>query len=647
MTRQSATVASATAPPRRPAARLAVLAAALVLGGVALAAWARLGAARALAQARDRSSASVARLEELVGAELATAQRRVQGLVLVPAVRGAVETDAATVRDMARAGGFGTPVAGEIIELFQLPAGRPPQRLVRLPEASPPLGFGRAEQARLLAAPSVGPGAAAALVVAVTATIDPLYAHGSLQGAVAVGRRLELTSLAAALSAEGIVAELDGPGGVVPLSTQPWPAGAPLVATSVPLPPSLATSRLTLRAAVRGGHDVALWAGRSLLLAGLAAALLALVEQRRRRQMTSLEDLPTQRQDTRARAATASGAGAAPADNVPRALDGEETAPQKLRSDGNHLVLAWSANMPTPITQLRPQESVPIVLDPRGDRLSSRYRLLRTVGRGAAAEVYLAQSFVPGVTGTVALKLLDGGPSAERDAFLDAARRQRRVHHPNVARVEDVGDDDIAYVAMEYVEGCTLEVLLRDLFARDEPLPLPLALSIVAAICRALDAAHDARDERGVRVPLVHGAVKPGNVLVGRHDTIKLSDFGAPPSPTDRHAPEQYAGKQPDRRSDVYAAGVILHELVTARRIELPAGDSKRWPPLPAPSSIRPGLPRALDAVVARATRFGPRGRQATAGELLAELLRATADAVNLTGTAWLGDWVDRARHSS
>src|SRR5262249_30262175 len=156
-----------------------------------------------------------------------------------------------------------------------------------------------------------------------------------------------------------------------------------------------------------------------------------------------------------------------------------------------------------------------IVVDPRGEQLSGRYRLLQPLGRGTSADVYLAQSFVAGAPGTVALKLMSAGTAVERRPFFDVARRQMLVTHLNVAQVLDVGDDDIAYVAMEYVEGCTLETLLRDLSARDEVLPLAQSVGIVAAICRALDAAHQARDARGARRPLVHGAVKPSNVLVG------------------------------------------------------------------------------------------------------------------------------------
>jgi serine/threonine protein kinase len=300
--------------------------------------------------------------------------------------------------------------------------------------------------------------------------------------------------------------------------------------------------------------------------------------------------------------------------------------------------MPWSGSMPTPITRLEPaHESAPIVFDRRGDQLAGRYRLLQPLGHGHSADVYLAQASVAGAPGTVALKLMRGADSPARRAFLDSARRQMRVAHVNVVQVVDVGDGEVAYVAMEYVEGCTLEVLLRDLYARAEPLPLPQAVALMAAMCRALDAAR----------PMVHGAVKPSNVLVGRHNVVKLGDFGAPPSPADRMAPEQYAGKRADRRSDVYAAGVVLHELVTGRRVAVAAADEGRWPPLPAPSAMRSGLPPALDDVVAKATRFGPRGRYATAGDLLAAVTRATREAIAGAETGWLGDWVDRARRSS
>ena len=613
-------------------AQLAVTAAALALSGLTLAAWARWSASEAADGARAEAMVAAERLGGLLSTAIATTRVRAEGLAAMPTVRAAVETDVATVRDMARAEGFVfVPAAHQTIEIFQVAPHQRPLSLLRAPETSPSLGITRANEVRI-------DEEAGALVVTVAVPARPLHAHGDLQGAVAVATRVNLSSLAL----PGLSAELEGAGEPVALSAAHPPDGARTVIVPVPLgdvgargtPPPL-----TLRAAVRAGGGAILWAGRALLVAAFIVALLTFAANRRRA-LPSLDDAPTARQNTRA-----------PQPNAPQQpLAPMATAKEKRSADGNGpLVLAWNAHTPTPITQLRPaMESVPLLVDPRGDQLAGRYRLLQSLGRGHSADVYLAQSFVAGVPGTVALKILGAPDSPERAAYIEAARRQMRVAHASVAQVLDVGSGgaagaggDIAYVAMEYVEGCTLETLLRDLFARDEALPLAQTVAIMAAVCRALEAAQ----------PLVHGAVKPSNVLVSRHNVVKLADFAAPPSASDRHAPEQYAGRTPDRRSDVYAAGVMLHELLTGRRMAIGAAsggaDAKRWPPLPAPSTVRADLPRALDAVVGKATRFGPRGRYATAGELLAALWRATENASPATSNAWLGDWVERARRSS
>jgi hypothetical protein len=617
-------------------ATLAVTAAALALAGLVLAAWARWSAAGAIDGARTEASVAAERLGGLLSTAIATARVRAEGLAAMPTVRAAIETDVATVRDMARAEGFVfTPAEHETVEIFQVAPHKRPLSLLRAPETSQTLGIARANEVRV-------DEEGGALVVTVAVPARPLYPHGGLEGAVAVATRVNLAPLAAALAPTGMSADLEGAGEPVALSAQHPPDGARFVVVPVPLGDVAARGtppKLTLRAAVHAGGGAILWAGRVLLVAAFIAALLTFAANHRRA-MPSLDDAPTERQETRMPSA--------PHPNAPHhQVAPMPTAKEKRGADpSGHLMLAWNSHTPTPITQLRPaMESMPLLVDPRGDQLAGRYRLLQSLGRGHSADVYLAQSFVPGAPGTVALKILSASDSPERRAFLEIAQRQMRVTHGNVAQILDVGAGgpagDIAYVAMEYVEGCTLETLLRDLFARDESLPLPQTVAIMAAICRALDAAR----------PLVHGAVKPSNVLVSRHNIVKLADFGAPPSATDRHAPEQYAGKTPDRRSDVYAAGVVLHELVTGRRMDVGSAanlaDAKRWPPLPAPSLVRPGLPRALDAVVANATRFGPRGRYATAGELLASLLRATEDALPATSTAWLGDWVERARRSS
>lgn len=639
----------------RRTARLAVAAAALALGGVVLAAWARFSALHAADSAAAEATAEATRLGELLQTAVTTTRMRAAGLAALPAVRAAIETDVATVRDMAGAEGFGfKPGPGETIELFQVPHAVRPVSLLRVPERARPLPLSRADEVRL----DVADGG---LQLTVAAPSEPLYAHGRLRGAVAVATHVDLAPLFAATAASGVPAELVGLADAVPLSSAPLRDGVRTVAARV----AFAADRggdapvLEVRAAVAPGGGAPLWAGRLVLIGALALALLALVEHRRRRddavEAPAEAELPASLRPTRPLRppppSTTRGAATLPIEvNAPTAAMPLSPTTREKRFDGErHLVLAWSNPMPTPITQLKPlsSESAPIMIETRSDELAGRYRLLQPLGRGATADVYLAQSFVPGVPGTVALKMLAHLSPDERARYVDAARRQSRVTHPNVVQVHDVGADEFAYVAMEYVEGCTLEQLLREIAVEGEPLPLSQSVAIVRALCRALDAAQEARDDRGARRPLVHGSVKPSNVLIGRHNVIKLGDFGAPPSPNDRHAPEQYAGRTPDRRSDLYAVGLILHELVTGRRALPPTGDVKQWPPLPAPSTIRPELPRALDAVVAKATRFGPRGRFGTAGELLFELERATADAVNAAAATVLGDWVERARRSS
>ena len=579
-------------------AKLAVAAAALALGGLVLAAAARLWANGAVDGGRAEATIQAERLGAILSAAAATARVRAEGLAAMPTVRAAVETDVATVRDMTRAEGFVfTPAPREIVEIVQLAPRRAPLLLYRAPETAPSLGVTHARELRV-------DEQGGALMVIVAAPSTPLYAHGRLEGAVAVATRADLAPLTASLQAAGLGAELLGAGEPIALTVaRSGEGGARAITVPVPFTVADGTApRLSLRASVRAGGGATLWAGRALLVAAFLMALLTFVSDLRRA-MPALDDAPT-----------------AP---VPT---------------NDHLVLAWSASMPTPITQLRPaQESMPPAPDPRGDELGGRYRLLQPIGRGHSSDVYLAQSFVAGAPGAVALKLMKGRDSAERRLFLDAARAQMRIAHPNVARVLDVGDGDAAFVAMEYVEGCALEALLGDLFARDEPLPLPQTIAIVGAICRALEAAR----------PLVHGAVKPSNVLVGRHNVVKLADFGAPPSATDRYAPEQYTGKPADRQSDVFAVGVVLHELLDR---PAHAGVGRR-------SQALAGAARAVDGaadVAARARRRGGQGdalRRARALRLGERAPRRAARGRRRRGRdapeAWLGDWVERARRSS
>jgi hypothetical protein len=558
------------------------VAALLAVGAIGFAAGAWIEGRRADRQAHGAVERAAARVGTLVATAASASRMRADGLAAMPTVRAAIETDAATVRDMARVEGFVfTPGPFETVELFQRRGDGKPRSLWRTPENAAPIVVARGDESR------VDDDGLTIVLVAARAS-QPLYARGALSGIVAVSTRVDPKALTAALAADG---------GKVDLAHANEPAGERVVRAAIPGAPAL-VAQATI------GSDLGRQLGVGLIVAVLGAGAILLLT---RRQQPSAP--------VRERAVAA-----------PTALVAD--------ADGGdpEVVVEWRADTPTPISQLTPPpDVVPLAVDRRADLLSARFRLLRPIAQGPAADVYLAQAALAGAPSTVALKLVGAVAAGDRDRFLEAARRQAAIAHPHVARVLDVGSGEVPYVAMEYVEGCTLEALLRDLVARGEALPLPEVLEIVGAVCSALDAAH----------PLLHGAVKPSNVLLGRHDAVKLADFGAPPSPSDLHAPDRDAAPD-DRRNDVYAVGVILHQLVTGRRVGTAASDA----PLTPPSRLRRELPRALDDVVARATRFGSRGRHATATELYADLLRACKQSAT-PGHAHFGDWIDRARRSS
>ncbi|HEX6836498.1 MAG TPA: hypothetical protein VF334_07980, partial [Polyangia bacterium] len=373
-------------------APLAVTAAALALVGLSLAAWARWSAAGVVDRARAEATLVADRLGALLSTAIATARVRGEGLAAMPTVRAAIETDVATVRDMARAEGFVfAPAEHEVIEIFQVAPHKRPLSLLRAPETSRTLAIARANEVRV-------DEEGGALVVTVAVPSQPLYAHGALRGAVAVATRVDLSPLLSSLATSGIGADLVGVGDPVALTPhRPGEGAARTVSVPVPLgnvPADGTPPKLELKASVRPGGGGVLWAGRVLLVAAFLAALLTFAAHRART-IPAMDDAPTARRDTR----TPPRFAAQP--NAPMlALDPVPTTKEKRgdpRGDGNRLVLAWSASMPTPITQLAPaQESVPVMVDPRGDQLAGRYRLLQPLGRGHSSDVYLAQSFVAG-----------------------------------------------------------------------------------------------------------------------------------------------------------------------------------------------------------------------------------------------------------
>ncbi len=258
------------------------------------------------------------------------------------------------------------------------------------------------------------------------------------------------------------------------------------------------------------------------------------------------------------------------------------------------------------------------------------YRIEALLGRGGMSAVYRAADRRLGRQ--VALKVLSSELAEDehfRARFLRESRLAASLDHPNIVPIYEAGEADGAlYIAMRYVEGMDLRAVIR----REGTLDAHRAVGLVAQLAAALDTAH----AHG----LVHRDVKPSNALVSAeeaHEHVYLADFGLikhiytrDPTTTGRFlgtvdymAPEQIRGDAVDARADVYALGCVLFECLTGevpfpRRSEVAAIYSQLEEQPPRPSERRPGLPRALDAVLWRALDKDPARRWPTAGELAA-----------------------------
>jgi serine/threonine-protein kinase len=290
------------------------------------------------------------------------------------------------------------------------------------------------------------------------------------------------------------------------------------------------------------------------------------------------------------------------------------------------------------------------VADPLlGALVDGRYRVRSRVAKGGMATVYTALD--ERLERTVALKIIHPAQSRDPlfvDRFTDEAKTIARLTHPNVVAVYDQGTHQgLPYLVMEYVRGHTL----RELLAERRRLQPQEALAIMEQMLAAIAAAH--------RAGLVHRDVKPENVLVAEspgdaHNLIdgvvKVADFGlaraveASADETGSHlmatvayvAPELVTDGHADPRTDVYSAGIVLFEMLTGRvPYEADRPVEVAWQhvdrDVPFPSRYVPGLPAAVDDLVARATRRDPGGRPTDAGAMLAEVQAVREDIGTVT----------------
>jgi len=288
-----------------------------------------------------------------------------------------------------------------------------------------------------------------------------------------------------------------------------------------------------------------------------------------------------------------------------------------------------------------------MLMDVVPGQVLGRYELLMPVARGGMAMVWAARlkgsrGFQKLVAIKTMLPAMIDDPNFEK-MFLDEASLASEVHHPHVIEILDLGEqDNVLYLVMEWVDGEPLNVLMN-YAAKQGGVPLRVAISLVAQACRGLHAAHELRDEQGALVGLVHRDITPHNVLVTYDGVVKIVDFGVAKA-TSRIAaeteagqlkgkiaymsPEQLRGEPVDRRTDVFALGIVLYMLLTGvhpfrgedqtRTIENITSDEPARPIRKYVPSLRP----ALEAVVAQALAKEPSRRFPSANDLLKALTR-------------------------
>jgi serine/threonine-protein kinase len=265
---------------------------------------------------------------------------------------------------------------------------------------------------------------------------------------------------------------------------------------------------------------------------------------------------------------------------------------------------------------------------------------------------------------TVAIKRLHPHCAADPRlvlSFLDEAWLATRIRHPNVvATLDVVAEPGEVFLVMDYVDGESLSALVR--CSQRVGVPPSIAVGVVAGVLRGLHAAHEAVDEAGERLDLVHRDVSPQNILVGVDGIPRLLDFGIAKAQgrrqTTQHrelkgklsymAPEQLTGVEVTRRTDLFAVGIVLWELLAGRRLFRGEHEGETvtralMAPVVPPSRVSRSAPAALDAVVLRALERDP-SRRFTSAEEMVGALEAT---MSPAAASVVGEWVRRVASDS
>ncbi|MFZ5896233.1 MAG: protein kinase domain-containing protein [Myxococcota bacterium] len=288
-----------------------------------------------------------------------------------------------------------------------------------------------------------------------------------------------------------------------------------------------------------------------------------------------------------------------------------------------------------------------------------RYAIFEPIAAGGMATVHIARLIGrEGFSRVVAAKRMHRhflqDPEFKR-MFLEEALLAARVRHPNVVPIVDVlSHESELIIVMEYVHGESLLALMRLAHARGG-FPLPVAAAMIVGALQGLHAAHEAKNERGEPLGIVHRDVSPHNILVGADGVARVVDFGVARAVLAKEeskpgilkgkfsymAPEVVRGAQPTRQADVFSTAVVLWEMLAGRKLFAGASEHERLMAIiggnyPSPRQFNPNVPLALERIVMKGLAVDPRHRYAHALEMAIDLERD----VDIASQRVVGEWV-------
>lgn len=308
-----------------------------------------------------------------------------------------------------------------------------------------------------------------------------------------------------------------------------------------------------------------------------------------------------------------------------------------------------SPKLPPAAPSVKPQPAPPIteVFAPLTEKKAEMgeevggYEILGPIARGGMAEIYKAKKKgVKGFEKIIALKKILSGYGEDQkyiEMFVDEAKIAAQLTHPNIVQIYDLGrKDDYYFIAMEYIEGKDLRLLLRQLAENEQYMPIEFSVYMIIKVLEALYYAHTAKDNRGQTLDIVHRDVSPPNILIGYNGEIKLTDFGVSKASIKMHqtisgalkgkllymSPEQAKGdRNIDCRSDIFSAGVIFFEVLTNRKLFLDESEIQVLKKVQdgdiiLPSTIRKDIDPELEAILVKSLQKDPKTRYQNAQEM-------------------------------